>query len=146
MNQETLVAYRRVVEKGWTAKTAHPRFTGLNGRPMGQCGVTSAWLQKRLREDHGIEALYCVGEVSGPDGTMPHHCWLQHGRDVYDLTIDQRWPDMPFVGADLNYRGRWFMARPGLTVLERLELLEDNLLTAAIARHPAGKKLGRANG
>lgn len=127
MNLETLLAYRRVVEKAWTSKTAHPRYTGLTGRPLGQCGVTSAWLQKRLREDHGIKATYCVGEVTGPDGTLGHHCWLQSGRDVYDLTIDQRWPDQPFLNPDLNYWPSWSMDNPGPAVLERLAVLEEAL-------------------
>jgi hypothetical protein len=89
-----LHGYRKQLETAWSPATAHEDYEGKQGDPTGQCGVTSAWLQRRLAEDHGITAIYCgghvwlVGQCVGPD-----HCWLEIGdgpdRLVVDLTADQ---------------------------------------------------------
>lgn len=76
-----LTEYRTQVETAWSADTAHPDYPGAAGSPVGQCGVTSAWLQQRLLEDHSIDATYCTGPVFGPAGGCldAHHCWLEVG-------------------------------------------------------------------
>jgi hypothetical protein len=60
---------------------------------VGQCGVTSAWLKRRLLEDHGIAATYCQGTVYRVGGgvVQADHCWLVEWSDlvVIDLTADQ---------------------------------------------------------
>lgn len=94
-----LAAYRKQVEPAWSAATAHRR-QGAPGDPAGQCGVTSAWLQERLKEDHDLDTLYCVGDVhQGFLKSLRDHCWLEtNGRLVIDLTVDQAWPDAPYAG------------------------------------------------
>lgn len=88
-----LHGYRKQVEQGWSKATAHPSFEGADGSPVGQCGVTSAWLKLRLLEDHGIAATYCQGRVYQTDGgvVLNDHCWLVEWNDlvVIDLTADQ---------------------------------------------------------
>jgi len=91
-----LHGYRQQVQQAWSPATAHPGFDGKAGDPAGQCGVTSAWLQRRLLEDHGIAAWYCEGRVDcfGHDHSIRWHCWLEIGgmdwsRRVIDLTADQ---------------------------------------------------------
>jgi hypothetical protein len=91
-----LHGYRERVEQAWSPATAHPGYEGKAGDPAGQCGVTSAWLQRRLLEDHGIHSLFCTGEVP----PLRDHCWLEAAigraesqfprRVVIDLTADQR--------------------------------------------------------
>ena len=76
-----LTAYRTRIQPAWSKATAHPSFEGADGSPVGQCGVTSAWLQRRLREDHGISAMYCLGSVQTAGGFHRDHCWL----DIPDL-------------------------------------------------------------
>jgi hypothetical protein len=90
-----LAGYRSQVEQAWSKDTAHHDFYGSDGSPVGQCGVTSAWLQQQLKT-HGINATYCAGPVYNPTGTVePLHCWLEVGaagdpeRLVIDLTADQ---------------------------------------------------------
>lgn len=95
--RELLTAYRAQVETAWSERTSHPDYPGTPGSSVGQCGVTSAWLQERLAEDRGIYATYCTGPVFGPaSGCLDaHHCWLEIGaagdpdRLVLDLTADQ---------------------------------------------------------
>ena len=88
-----LTGYRAEVQPHWSPATAHPEFDGKAGDPAGQCGVTSAWLQRRLREDHGIETAYAVGAVYAESGGEWRHCWLELNDDpnysILDLTIDQ---------------------------------------------------------
>ena len=89
-----LTAYRRQVEKAWTKATAHPDYDGADVSPVGQCGVTSAWLQRRLREDHGIGSTFCGGHVWLFNRCVADdHCWLEIGdgphRTVVDLTASQ---------------------------------------------------------
>ncbi len=87
-----LAAYRAEVQPHWSPATAHPSFDGQEGDPAGQCGVTSAWLQRRLAEDHGIETAYCVGsmECRYHGERLSQHCWLEASdRIIIDLTSDQ---------------------------------------------------------
>lgn len=91
-----LAGYRQQVERAWSEDTSHPAHKGAIGSPVGQCGVTSAWLQERLYEDCAVEALYCEGRVTCTthSQTLRHHCWLEIGgmtwdRTVIDLTADQ---------------------------------------------------------
>lgn len=91
----TLAAYRAQVEPAWSAATAHPGYDGKAGDPAGQCGVTSAWLQRRLREDHGIKTLYRIGSAwrLGDENPLRDHCWLEIGegweRVIIDITAGQ---------------------------------------------------------
>jgi len=140
-----LHAYRAQVQQAWSPETAHEGFEGKPGDPAGQCGVTSAWLQRRLREDHGIEALYCVGTVyiGFPwRVASPHHCWLEidPGRVVIDLTAGQvefasaaqllyaRYRELIQGGIDYHPHCRWsaasVLADP---VQARLALLQEAL-------------------
>jgi hypothetical protein len=87
-----LMGYRKQVEQAWSPATAHEGYEGRAGDPAGQCGVTSAWLQRRLLEDHGIETAYCIGTRSNGHHSA-RHCWLETGRVldpvINDLTADQ---------------------------------------------------------
>ena len=89
-----LAGYRTQVEQAWSEKTAHQYHKGLPGAPDGQCGVTSAWLQERLRDNHAIDSLYCIGSAYALGVSEPlEHCWLEIGggwdRIIVDLTADQ---------------------------------------------------------
>lgn len=64
-----LAGYRAQVEAAWSPATAHESYEGKAGGPAGQCGVTSAWLQRRLAEDHGIGSSFWIGNLFVPD---PH--------------------------------------------------------------------------
>ncbi len=88
-----LTAYRAEVQPHWSPATAHEDFDGKVGDPAGQCGVTSAWLQRRLREDHGIETGFVVGALRTTARDYDH-CWLQVKAPgvwlpIIDLTADQ---------------------------------------------------------
>lgn len=139
--REFLTAYRAQVQAAWSEQTAHEDYAGAPGSPVGQCGVTSAWLQQRLSEDHGIRGTYCTGPVFAPAGGCldAHHCWLEVGtasdpdRVVLDLTADQ-FGLVPVVCATWNllaWRDRVFYeARKrdaSLAVLPRLDLLTGAL-------------------
>lgn len=86
-----LVEYRSQVEQAWTVETAHPDFAGKAGPPVGQCGVTSLWLQKRLLEDHGIKTHFSEGPLHARGEVLRNHCWLEtYGyTHVIDLTANQ---------------------------------------------------------
>ena len=88
-----LAAYRAEVQPHWSAETAHPDYEGAAGSPVGQCGVTSAWLQRRLAEDHGVEAHYTLGILRNASNYGVEHVWLDLGAWpdslVLDLTADQ---------------------------------------------------------
>ena len=90
-----LEAYRAEVQPHWSPATAHPDFDGKQGGPAGQCGVTSAWLQRRLAEDHGVKTRYCAGPVHLGNALLDaRHCWLEHDLPsgewlIIDLTLDQ---------------------------------------------------------
>lgn len=88
--REILAGYRATVEKAWSADTAHEGYAGAAGSPVGQCGVTSAWLQRRLLDDHGIDTLFCTGDLECSCGErLSDHCWLEGEYWVADLTSDQ---------------------------------------------------------
>ena len=130
--EQVLTGYRERVQPAWSAATAHPDFPASPGDPAGQCGVTSAWLQKRLQEDHGMQTLYCVGRVG-----RPSHCWLETGNLVIDLTVDQFLPGQPYAAAlwqrweaGLNYRLDYCLPLYAVAsdpVAPRLKILEEAL-------------------
>lgn len=88
-----LAAYRQQAQAAWTPETAHAEFEGKAGDPAGQCGVTSAWLQRRLAEDHGVHAWFAEGTAYRLGDDELDHCWLEigHGwqRVIVDITADQ---------------------------------------------------------
>ena len=89
--RDILTGYRATVEQAWSPATSHPGMQGGVFWSYGQCGVTSAWLQRRLLTDHDTVTLYREGTVYyGNHWTSAHHCWLSDvtGR-VFDLTADQ---------------------------------------------------------
>lgn len=84
-----LTGYRQQVEAAWSPATAHPDFEGKAGDPAGQCGVTSAWLQRRLAEDHGISSTCWTGFlVTVRDGKSARHCWLELDTTEVDVIVD----------------------------------------------------------
>jgi hypothetical protein len=138
-----LHAYRKQVEPAWSAATAHESYEGKAGDPAGQCGVTSAWLQRRLLDDHGIYTVFCTGEVL----PLGDHCWLlmpnfRAGSEfpkqvVIDLTADQRFTDSVVCDhhVDLLVRGIDYRAATARTatalladpVQARLAVLQEAL-------------------
>jgi hypothetical protein len=58
---------------------------------VGQCGVTSAWLQEQLWKDHMLVTTYCIGYVytGFSHKGSEEHCWLELDDIVIDLTADQ---------------------------------------------------------
>jgi len=88
-----LAGYRAQVQQAWSPATAHEGYEGKAGDPAGQCGVTSAWLQRRLLEDHDIDTLFCKGGFyATPTDQGVDHCWLELSDGscvVIDLTADQ---------------------------------------------------------
>ena len=99
-----LAGYRELIQPAWSPATAHEGYIAKRGNPTGQCGVTSAWLLRRLREDIGVNAVFCSGSVvpNGRGASLRDHCWLEVGtgidRIVVDLTIDQAFPEAEFAG------------------------------------------------
>ncbi|MFJ8540920.1 hypothetical protein ACIRFH_02685 [Streptomyces sp. NPDC093586] len=89
--------YRSRLEAVWSAKTTHPSYALEPPSSKGQCGVSSVWLARRLRQQE-IEATYCFGSLRFDDpaiSSVDHHCWIEIGppgdsaRLVVDLTVDQ---------------------------------------------------------
>ena len=135
-----LTAYRARIQPAWSKATAHPSFEGADGSPVGQCGVTSAWLQRRLREDHGIETLYCSGSYyAKPTSQGVAHCWLEYINGhfvVLDLTADQIGGDEVVCDSymDLYSQGVHYVTHdgspgpaPSVAFARRLTLLEGAL-------------------
>ena len=125
-----LEAYRQEVQPHWSPASAHPDFDGKQGGPAGQCGVTSAWAQRRLREDHGIVAWYCAGAVRiNHHVVQAAHCWLEinDGRDwlVVDLTAGQipRVSDLPILYAAYSE-----LRQDGIAYLYRRRFTAEQLL------------------
>lgn len=133
-----LTDYREWVQTAWSAQTAHEGHAGAPGSPVGQCGVTSAWLQHRLNADHGIATQYCVGTVWISNKWTPEHVWLEIPdtyRTVVDLTADQFGLD-PVVcdnRVTLNDAGVYY------TAIRRLSAAE-------VAADPAHKRLAVLEG
>lgn len=132
-----LVEYRNQVEKAWTVETAMPGYNAAAGKPHGQCGATSAWLQKRLWIDHGIKTHFGFGTLRGLGMELSSHCWLEtYGYElVLDLTADQMDPDLRVVcgspvelaAADVLYDARSYLddlEGPG-DLLRRMVLLSE---------------------
>jgi hypothetical protein len=122
-----LAAYRQQIEPAWSDRTSHPDFPGALGSPTGQCGVTSAWLQQRLRDDHGIDTTYYVGQVWLYSALLERdHCWLQVDDIVIDITASQ-------LGLNETVCGYWrdlipvYLGRPGEPPWGRLRVLEEAL-------------------
>lgn len=93
-----LTAYRQQAQAAWTPETAHAEFEGKAGDPAGQCGVTSAWLQQRLHDDHGIDSWYMVGQVWLNGARLAEeHCWLEIGDGLDRIVIDPTADQLPGV-------------------------------------------------
>ena len=135
-----LAAYRAEVEPHWSAATAHPDYEGAAGSPVGQCGVTSAWLQRRLAEDHGLEVRYCGGHVWFTDQLIGgNHDWLEIGvgpdRIIVDLTANQMkdmtpWPvvcetDRVMRSGGFCYVAHRWPTTEELSVQDRLAILTE---------------------
>ena len=89
--------YREHLEAAWSKSTAHPSYALEPLSSKGQCGVSSVWLARLLRQ-RKIEATYCYGRLRFADrsfSSVDHHCWIEVGapndpaRQVIDLTCDQ---------------------------------------------------------
>ena len=103
MPSSTLDEYRERLEtKGWSSDTMHRDFRAqrpADAAPShGQCGVSSFWLIEKLQVDHGLEAVYCYGDVLSAEDRSPivaRHCWVEVGgaddpdRVIVDVTWDQ---------------------------------------------------------
>ncbi|WP_143074943.1 transglutaminase domain-containing protein [Streptomyces mangrovisoli] len=97
LDPSELCRYRSRLEAAWSLSTAHPSYAREPLSSKGQCGVSSVWLARRLRQ-RGIEATYCYGRLSFDDpsiSSVDHHCWIEIGspgdaaRHIVDLTCDQ---------------------------------------------------------
>jgi hypothetical protein len=120
-----LAAYRATVRQAWTPDTAHG--DGEAGSPVGQCGVTSAWLQQQLKTDHGVDTDYFEGTVwLDSKRVTDEHCWLQVDDIIIDLTGDQ-------YGLNEVVCGYWrdlipvYLGRSGKPPVSRLRLLQEAL-------------------
>ena len=90
-----LQGYREQVAPAWSPATAY-NGDGEQGSPRNQCGVTSAWLQRRLAEDHGVETVYCYGTViSTRTFRAVDHCWLEIGDATKALILDLTGTQIP---------------------------------------------------
>lgn len=120
-----LYAYRNQVQRAWTTTTAHPGFEAAPGDPAGQCGVTSAWLQHRLKTDHDIPTIYYTGRVYlHRELLADRHCWLQDGPVVIDLTGSQYGLNDVVCGHRLDLVPH-YQGTPGRRPLKRLQLLME---------------------
>ncbi|MGW6275869.1 hypothetical protein [Kribbella sp. NPDC055071] len=99
---EELTRHREVMTSHWSDDTIYPGFraTKTDDQPEshGQCGVSSAWLLRRMTRSWRSQARYCVGDVyftAGERSVEKFHCWVEIGdesspeRLVIDLTSDQ---------------------------------------------------------
>lgn len=127
--RRSLAAYRKQVQPAWSAATAHPGYAARPGDPAGQCGVTSAWLQKRLKADHGVTTVYYHGNLWSRDrGDLltKSHCWLMDGPIVIDLTASQYGLGEVVCGHRLDLIPH-YQGEPGRRPLKRLRILEEAL-------------------
>jgi hypothetical protein len=118
-----LAGYRTAVQQAWTVATAQDGYDAAPGSPVGQCGVTSAWLQHQLNTDHGIATDYFEGSVWLESKRLTDdYCWLQVDDIILDLTADQ-------YGLNETVCGYWrdltpvYLGRPGNPPVNRLRLL-----------------------
>lgn len=92
--------YRLVLAPAWSINTVHPWYPVTPDKPAshGQCGVSSAWLMRRLSWSWRIRARYCHGDIlfdNGESGKADFHCWIEIGRSsssrrlIVDVTCDQ---------------------------------------------------------
>ncbi|MEV0210671.1 hypothetical protein AB0H97_36360 [Streptomyces sp. NPDC050788] len=97
LDPDELRRFRSRLEAAWSLSTAHPSYACEPLSSKGQCGVSSVWLARRLRQRE-IEATYCYGRLTFDDpaiSSVDHHCWIEIGsaadahRHVIDLTCDQ---------------------------------------------------------
>lgn len=137
-----LEGYRRRVERAWSAGTSHPEYNGAAGSPVGQCGVTSAWLRERLLLTYGVRTTFCVRAVYLNHNVIEdHHCWLEIGEDERRLVIDVTADQMPGVSdfpvlyashaellaSDIGYAGLVYRQRYSPDLMGRLALLKEAL-------------------
>jgi hypothetical protein len=99
--QKRLRAYRSVLTSAWSNDTRYrgPGHEPAIDRPSaGQCGVSSAWLLRRLGWLLRRRANYCVGHLcfgADPAERSDLHCWIELGgasstqRLIIDVTADQ---------------------------------------------------------
>ena len=121
---DDLAALRAKVQQAWTVETAHLGWCGAaDGKPDGQCGVTSAWLQEQLT----IQSWFYFGTVTIDGAIHLDHCWLEIDGVVVDLTADQFGLPEVVYGAPpgVVYRGV-----PYPPPLGRLEVLKAALAKA----------------
>jgi hypothetical protein len=97
-----LIKHRQILTQAWSPATIYPHLE-MPLRPdasvsTGQCGVSSAWLLRRMSWSLRFRASYCIGDVLfGEDehDDAKFHCWVEIGnassarRLVIDLTCDQ---------------------------------------------------------
>lgn len=149
-----LEEYRAILAKAWSDKTIHPGYLPFQPvvRSQGQCGVSSAWLLRRLGRRQRRLAEYCYGDIvvhGAQPETIRSHCWVEIGdassadRLVVDLTRDQfgpRLPDTPLseshgslMKRSIEYRARRRMQFEDLredAVWPRFKVLEQETLPA----------------
>ena len=137
-----LTAYRQEVQPHWSPATAHEGYIAKRGNPTGQCGVTSAWLQRRLAKDHEIETRFCEGPVHlGNTLLDARHCWLEYDFPsgewlIIDLTADQYAGfDMPVVCDDHGTLviPKWMYYATAAQTISPGQLLLDDSLQARLA-------------
>ena len=131
---EWLAGCRLLLERAWSAETAHPSYAAGGGGagPRGQCGASSAWLAAQLRFRYGIESAYCYGrlqpDVSGV-GPVDHRCWLEIGPPyaprllVIDITSDQA----PGLGRNVICEPGDLLERYGLRYIANSRRTPDDL-------------------
>jgi hypothetical protein len=124
-----LHGYRQRVQPAWSKATAHPDHEAADGSPVGQCGVTSAWVQWELAVDYGIDARYCMGDVLLHGKIVQwDHCWLEigTGRDrlIADLTAGQ----IPGVSdLDILFAPYWELSQDGISYLPWFRMVAEQL-------------------
>lgn len=130
-----LTAYRTRIQPAWSKATAHPSFEGADGSPVGQCGVTSAWLQQRLREDHEIAAWYCIGAVRIHNRVIQSgHCWLEIGEDRTRLIADLTAGQVQYLSNfEILFAPYWELRQDGIAYLPRIRKTIEQLLSDPVA-------------
>lgn len=91
-----VVSARSRLERAWGRDTVFQGATPYPDAPvsMGQCGVSSLWLARRL-SNLGVAARFAEGQIVLGGVVKEGHCWVEtvdkDGRPVYvaDVTSDQ---------------------------------------------------------